>query len=129
MLGSQVNLRHRTDSESINGQLIGKAKYGRTLWIVSQCDFSGDPLFHYRTCAVFRDPKAKSAGVVLGIDYIGEGKKRKLFPQMANTFNKFHLRRLNYCLNLRPIGSIFHSPFEQIKTAEAIKQSGQHNNQ
>jgi hypothetical protein len=46
MPGSEVKLWHGADSESVNGQLIGEAKYGRPFGIVSQGYLGIGPLSH-----------------------------------------------------------------------------------
>ena len=45
---------------------------------------------------------------------------------MADALHKFHFRRLDCCLILRPTGSVFHSPFDHIRSAEAIGQGSRH---
>lgn len=123
MLGSEFALSYRTNSEAINGKLIRKAIYRRSIGIVAHANSGIDPVPYQRICALFGHPKSEPAGIILAIDNVGKGEERKFLSEMANALDKLHLRRLNCCLSFRPLTDVFGSLFDQIWPAEAIGES------
>jgi len=129
MLGSEIKLSQGANSESIDGHFIGKTEYRWPVGIVSHGDFGVNPFSHHRVCSIFLYPKPKSAGVIFVANCVGEVKKWKQLSDMANALYELYLRRLNGCLSVGPIGSVFRSSFGDIRPTEAIRQSGSHSKQ